>query len=89
MDEARRRRYTTDDHPRTALDMLIRAGEYAAACDMLNRSWLGHMRSGQHVTLRADLGRIALEVAESSAPYLVTRTAEGTNHTAWRSLMSH
>jgi LuxR family maltose regulon positive regulatory protein len=65
--------YTANGHPRIALDTLIRAGEHAAACDMINRSWLARMRGGQLATLRKDLARIAPEVAERNAPFLVTR----------------
>lgn len=65
--------YTANDRTRSALDILIRAGEHEAACEMINRSWLDHLRSGQVTTLRNDLVRIAPEVAERSVPFLVTR----------------
>jgi LuxR family maltose regulon positive regulatory protein len=65
--------FTSNGESRTALDILIRAGEHAAACDMINMAWLDHFRDRQFVTLRNDLARIAPEVAERNASFLVTR----------------
>jgi LuxR family maltose regulon positive regulatory protein len=65
--------YAANDHPREALELMLRANEHEAAAGMINRFWLQHMRIGQAETLRNDLARVDPEVAATSAPFLVTR----------------
>ncbi len=80
--------YAANDHARIALDMTVRAGKYSVACDMINRSWLDYLRSGQFATLRRDLTRIPPEVAERSAPLLVTRAWLNARDGRWREAVS-
>ena len=65
--------FTVKGEMRTALDILIRAGDDFAACDMINMAWIDHFRDREFTTLRNDLARISPDVAERNASFLVTR----------------
>lgn len=65
--------YAANDHAREALALFLRAKEYGAAGDVINRSWLDQVQRGQRDTLRRDLQRIEPHVAADNVSYLVTR----------------
>jgi LuxR family maltose regulon positive regulatory protein len=71
---------------REALDLALEADRHDVAVWMISQSWIDQVRRGEYATLRADLGRIAPDIAAGSAAFLVTRAwlhaFEGRSHDA-------